>query len=191
MVVNVRSNLNYYISWFYQLAYIMRSSNKKHRKQLLQKFKGEDAMRSKPPSLFETIIPASHFLDVATCGPSFAQDELGIIVAPTSRDEYASVDVLVCHIAVMSMRYGLDPKDVGQACTFLKQFDLDGLNKELKCGRTFLFIPTNRKPLLVSKDVELEGLAEFCGDHGYPGLLLNLGAFVETVNDRIRNMSLQ
>jgi len=93
---------------------------------------------------------------------------------------------LISFIAVMSMRYSLNKGHVREVCRFLKQHTLEQLNAELQAGRTFVLVPTNQGPRFVSQGLGLMGLRELCGNHGYPGLLLDIASFVEDVNGRIR-----
>lgn len=150
-------------------------------------------------SLKKCYIPRSRFLELATCGPSFVTEftELPEPV-PVEGDAYASLEVLISLMAMMSMRYGLRPEEVRKVCNFVRLTGIDQLNEQLQKGQTFLFVPTNHQPRFVSQNTSLQELRDPSnqilrgatgGTHGYPGLLLDLAAFVEEINEKLNVVS--
>lgn len=132
-------------------------------------------------------------------GPSYATEFGGFEVpVPENGDACTSLEVLINFIEVMSVRYGLPRELVTKACTFLREKEIIQLNEHLQAGQTFLFVPTNHQPRFVSQNTSLQELRDPTnqilqgatgGTHGYPGLLLDLAAFVEEINEKLNDVS--
>ena len=138
-------------------------------------------------TLPERIISQQEFLDVATW--SLDRETLRELAAlPSDREQYSALDALIGPVAAMSVRYGLNPNDILKVSQFLKTFTVDELNAELIAGKTFLFVATNQYPRLLDQEVSLADLREPFGGHGYPGLVLDLAAFIEDVRERLRQL---
>jgi hypothetical protein len=165
--------------------------SRRRRKQLLKGFKSQVKEQERVHELEQRTLPdriimKNEFLDVATCMPDSAMP--GEPPIPVDRDQYTVVDALVCLVAAMSGRYGLDQRRVREACRFLASFDLEELNAELRAGRTFVIVPTNRKPRLIDQSMSLIDLRNLCGHHGYPGLLLDIAVFVDDVRAGLQKL---
>lgn len=169
----------------------MQKSEKQSRQEKLGWTKAEIDKCWSPaeasPRLASGTIPRDGFQLVATCSPEFVIEYLGTPhLVQVNVDQYSTMDVLIGFIAVMSMRYGLySPEMVRRVCSFLRQYTLDELNAELQAGRSFVLVPTNREPRFTDEELSLVNLRQICGDHIYPGLLLDVAAAVAAVNARI------
>jgi hypothetical protein len=138
-------------------------------------------------TLPDRIISQREFLDVATW--SLDRELLHELAGvPPDQQQYSCLDGLLGLVAAMSVRYGLNPNDIRNVCQFLKTFTVDGLNAELIAGKIFLFVPTNQRPRLLDQKVSLADLREPFGGHGYPGLVLDIAAFIEDVRERLRQL---
>ncbi|MCA9010669.1 MAG: hypothetical protein KDB01_13045 [Planctomycetaceae bacterium] len=170
----------------------MQKSEKQSRQEKLGWTKAEIdkcwSPAESPPRLASGSIPRDGFQLVATCSPEFVIEYLETPdLVPVNVDQYSTMDALIAFIAVMSMRYGLYcPETVRRVCTFLRRYTLDELNAELQAGRSFVLVPTYKEPRFTDEDLILVNLRQICGDHIYPGFLLDVAAAVATVNARIR-----
>lgn len=133
-------------------------------------------------------------------GPSYVTEFGGFEEpVPENGDAYTSLEVLINFIAVMSVRYGLPRELVKRACTFLREKGIIQLNEHLQAGQTFLFVPTNHvRPRFLHHETSLQELRDPSlqilrgatgGTHGYPGLLLDIAAFVEAINEKLNDAS--
>jgi len=135
-------------------------------------------------TLPERTLSRYQLLDVATWPGGEVLNELAAV--PADQQQYSTLDGLLGLVAAMSVRHGLNPNDIRKVCQFLKTFTVEELNAELISGKTFLFVPTNQRPRLLDQEMPLTGLREPFGGHGYPGLVLDIAAFVELVRVRLR-----